>query len=91
MKNTSPNSLYTTNNTITNNRQGEDGDYTSNQDNEMDEEENNKIQWEEQSTIAKLINISTTILLAHDNLILGVSENHPRYYVDLHTIFSDIN
>jgi hypothetical protein len=57
----------------------------------MDEEDNNKIQWEKQFVIAKLINISGTIHLAHDNLIVGVSKNHPRYYVDLHTIFSAIN
>ncbi len=55
---TSPNNLYTTDNTIANNRQGEDGDYTSNEENEMDEEDNNKIQWEKQFAIAKLINMS---------------------------------
>jgi hypothetical protein len=56
----------------------------------MDEEDNNKIQWEKQFAIAELINILATIPLAHGNLIVGVSENHPRYYVDLHTIFSAI-
>jgi hypothetical protein len=35
-----------------NNRQGEYGDSTSNEDNEMDEEENNKIQWEQYSALA---------------------------------------
>ncbi len=49
---TSPNNLYTIDNTIVNNRQGEYGDSTSNEDNEMDEEENNKIQWEQYSALA---------------------------------------
>jgi hypothetical protein len=38
---TSPNNLYTIDNTTSNNKQGEDGDSTSNQNNEMDEEEDN--------------------------------------------------
>jgi hypothetical protein len=57
----------------------------------MDEKEDNKIQWEEQSTIAKFINISSTIPLAHDNLIVGVFEIHPTYHVDLHTNFIAMN
>jgi hypothetical protein len=40
-----PRSLYTIDNTITNNRQGENGDSTSSEDNEKDEEEDNNIQW----------------------------------------------
>jgi hypothetical protein len=39
--------LYITNNTKTNNRQGEDGDFTSNEENEKDEKEDNNIQWKE--------------------------------------------
>jgi hypothetical protein len=42
-----PKSLYTIDITITNNRQGENGDSTSNEKNEKDEEEDNNFQWEE--------------------------------------------
>jgi hypothetical protein len=75
-------SLYTSNNTTTNNTQGEDGNSTSNEKNEKDEKEDNNIQWEKQSTTIKLINISTTTPLAHDNLHASVSKIHPKYYVD---------
>ncbi len=67
---------------------GEDGDFTSN---EEDEEEDNNIQWEEQYVATKLINISTTTPLAHDNLVVGVFEIHPKYYVDLRTNFMAMN
>jgi uncharacterized protein with NAD-binding domain and iron-sulfur cluster len=86
-----PSNLYTIDNTTTNNRQREDGDSTSNEENEVDEEEDNNIQWEEQSTTTKLINISSTTPLAHDNVTIGVTEIHPRYYVDLHTNFTSMN
>jgi hypothetical protein len=88
---TSPNNLYTTDNTTTNNRQGEDGNFTSIEKIEMDEKEDNKIQWEDQFAITKLINISATILLAHDNLIVCVFEIHPNYHVDLHINFTAMN
>jgi hypothetical protein len=88
---TSPNNLYTTDNTTTNNRQGEDGNFTSIEKIEMDEKEDNKIQWEDQFAITKLINISATILLAHDNLIVCVFEIHPKYHVDLHINFTAMN
>ncbi len=39
----------------------------------------------------KLINILTTILLAHDNLIIGVYEIHPKYYVTLPINFMAMN
>jgi hypothetical protein len=52
-----PNNLYTIGNTTINNRQREDGDSTSNEENGVDEKEDNNIQWEEQSTTTKLINI----------------------------------
>lgn len=42
-ENPSLNNLYTTDNTIANNKQEENGDFTSNEENEMDEEENNKM------------------------------------------------
>jgi len=57
----------------------------------MDEKEDNKIQWEDQFAITKLINISATIPLAHDNLIVCVFEIHPKYHVDLHTNFTSMN
>jgi hypothetical protein len=44
---TNPNSLYIVNNTIVNNRQGEDGDSIANEDNEVDGKEDNNIQCEE--------------------------------------------
>jgi len=44
---TNLNNLYTINNTTTNNRQGEDGDFTSNEENKKFEKEDNNIQWEE--------------------------------------------
>jgi hypothetical protein len=43
---TNHSSLYVVDNTTTNNRQGEDGDFITNEDNEMDEKESN-IQCEE--------------------------------------------
>ncbi len=42
-----PKNLYTIDNTIVNNRQGENGDFTSDEKNEKDEEKDNNIQWEE--------------------------------------------
>jgi hypothetical protein len=42
----------------------------------MDEEEDNNIQWKKQYATIELINISTTIPLAHDNLTIEI---HPRY------------
>jgi hypothetical protein len=74
--------LYKSNNTTTS-TQGEDGNFTSNEKNEKDEKEDNNIQWEKQSNTTKLINISTTTPLAHDNLVVNVSKIHPNYYVDL--------
>jgi hypothetical protein len=44
---TNPSNLYITNNTKTNNKQGEYWDFTSNEENEKDEKEDNNIQWEE--------------------------------------------
>jgi hypothetical protein len=86
-----PKSLYTTDNTITNNRQGGNGDFTSNEENEIDKKKDNNIQWEEQYVATKLINISTTTPLAHDNIIVGVFKIHPRYYVNLLTNFITMN
>ncbi len=71
-----PSNLYIIDNTTTTNRWGEDGDSTSNEENEMDEEEDNNIQWKKQYATIELINISTTIPLAHDNLTIEI---HPRY------------
>jgi hypothetical protein len=42
----------------------------------VDEEEDNNIQWKKQYATIKLINISTIIPLAHDNLTIEI---HPRY------------
>ncbi len=78
---TNPSSLYITNKTKTNNIQGENIDFTSNEENEK---EDNKIQQEEYIVAIEFINILTTSL-AHDNLIASVSEIHPRYYVNLPT------
>lgn len=86
-----PRSLYTIDNTIANNKQGENGDSTSNEENEKDEEEDNNIQWEEQYATIKYINILTTTPLAHDNLIVGVFKVHPRYYGNLLTNFITMN
>jgi hypothetical protein len=86
-----PRSLYTTDNTIANNRQGENGDSTSNEENEKDEKEDNNIQWEEQYVAIKLINISTTTPLAHDNLIVRMFKIHPWYYVNFLTNFITMN
>ncbi len=83
--------LYTSNNTTTNNTQGEDGNSTSNEKNEKDEKEDNNIQWEKRYTTIELINISTTIPLAHDNLVVSVSKIHPKYYVDLLINFIAMN
>jgi len=80
-----PRSLYIIDNTITNNRKGENGNSTSNEENEKDEERDNNIQWEEQYVIIKFINISTTTPLAHDNLTISVFKIHPRYYGNLLT------
>jgi len=51
--------------------------------NEKDEKETNNIQWGKIYITTKLINISTTILLAHDNLVVNVYEIHVKYYVAL--------
>ncbi len=56
----------------------------------MDEEEDNNIQWEEQFATTKLINVLATPL-AHDNLTIGVTEIHLRYYVNLHTKSTSTN
>jgi hypothetical protein len=57
----------------------------------VDEKKDNNIQWEEQYATTKLINISTTTPLAHDNLTIGVTKIHPRYYVDLLTNSTSMN
>lgn len=59
--------------------------------NEKDEKEVNNIQWGKIYITTKLINISTTILLAHDNLIVGVYEIHPKYYIALPINFIVLN
>jgi len=86
-----PISLHTIDNTKVNSRWGEDGNSTSNEKNEVDEKEDNNIQRQEQFVTIDLINISIIIPLAHDNLTIGVSEIHPRYYVNLHTNFTSMN
>jgi len=44
---TSPSSLYVVDNTTINNRQGEDGNFIANEDNEVDGKEDNNIQCKE--------------------------------------------
>jgi Na+/glutamate symporter len=85
------NSPYIFNNATTNNTQGEDGNFTSNEKNEEDEKEDNNIQWEKQSTTTKLINISMTTFRTHNNLVANVSKIHFKYYVVVFINFIAMN